>query len=77
MTGAGDSQQRVFGEGATYPYYGRIIGNSTRYVLLGRGWGLFDSQVFHIAPAENDVLVYLVGRRDFFFGLAPAPFGTV
>lgn len=45
----------------TYSNDGRVIGDLGRLVLLGRGRGLLNSQVLHIATSKDDVFVDLIG----------------
>lgn len=52
-------------EKMTYSDDGRVIRNSWRLVLLDAGV-LLDSQVLDIASTEDNVLVNLVRRRNFF-----------
>jgi hypothetical protein len=60
----------------TYSKDGRIIRHPwlRRHILLG--WSLFDSQILDIAATKDNVLIYVVGRRNFVIRISASTFCT-
>ena len=58
-------------QGLTYSYNGRVIGHGSWLVLLA-GALLLDAKIFHIAAAEDDILVDLIRGGNLFFWIALA-----
>lgn len=62
---------------STYPEDGRIIRHLWWPILLGRGGRGHNDQLFHIAAAEDDVFIYIVGGWDLVGRVTEAAFSSV